>query len=75
MMLYYMYLYYCTMQVLRDSEGAAAVPGPGHALAHGADDRPRLDRGRRHWLLLGLQRYIHHRGVGHTTPPAGTVRV
>ena len=70
-----MYLYYCTMQVLRDSEGAAAVPGTGHALAHGADDRPRLDRGRPHRLLLRLQRHLHHRGVGHTAPPAGTVRV
>ena len=71
----YLYLYYCTMQVLRDSEGAAAVPGPGHALAHGADDRPRVDRGRPHRLLLRLQRHLHHRGVGHTAPPAGTVRV
>ena len=73
--MYYMYLYYCTMKVLRDSEGAAAVPGPGHALAHGADDRPRLDRGRPHRLLLRLQRHLHHRGGEHTTPPAGTVRV
>ena len=71
----YLYLYYCTMQVLRDSEGAAAVPGPGHALAHGADDRPRLDRGRPHRLLLRLQRHPHHRGSEHTAPPAGTVRV